>query len=262
MINIKKAQIAYKKYTEKYANLETVGIDKIEMKIEHIKRVSEIAKNIAKNLKLSEEDILLAELIGLLHDIGRFEQIRIYNTGVDKDSVNHGELGVQILFEENLIREFIEESKYDDIIKTSILSHNKNKSEIIESKNEKINLHTKIIRDADKVDILYILTFEEKLTAWESENIDNEEIAKEIFRGFIENREVDYTKMKAHVDILIGQFAYIFDINFKYTMKYIKEKEYYNKIYKRFNFTNKDTKNKMEEIYDIVEKYMKNEINK
>ena len=37
--------------------------------------------------KLYEEDIILAEAIGLLHDIGRFEQIRTYHTFIDKDSV-------------------------------------------------------------------------------------------------------------------------------------------------------------------------------
>lgn len=67
----------------------------------------------------------LAELIGLLHDIGRFEQIKRYNTFIDKNSINHGQLGVKILFDDNQIRRFIKDSKYDDIIKTAILNHNR-----------------------------------------------------------------------------------------------------------------------------------------
>ena len=45
----------------------------------------------------------------MLHDIARFEQVKRYHTFVDRNSVNHGELGVKILFEEGLIRNFIEE---------------------------------------------------------------------------------------------------------------------------------------------------------
>ena len=72
----------------------------------------------------------LAELIGLLHDIGRFEQIKRYNTFIDKNSINHGQLGVKILFDDNQIRRFIKDSKYDDIIDGLIVcgSPSKNKA--------------------------------------------------------------------------------------------------------------------------------------
>jgi putative nucleotidyltransferase with HDIG domain len=43
----------------------------------HTYHVADNARNIAEKLKLSKEDIELAELIGLLHDIGRFEELKI-----------------------------------------------------------------------------------------------------------------------------------------------------------------------------------------
>ena len=46
--------------------------------------VAEEARRIAKSLNLSEEEQDLAELIGLLHDIGRFEQWKWYGTYSDK----------------------------------------------------------------------------------------------------------------------------------------------------------------------------------
>ena len=52
--------------------------------------------NAEHNLNLEKEDIKLAELIGLLHDIGRFEQLKRFNTFVDKKSINHGEFGGEI----------------------------------------------------------------------------------------------------------------------------------------------------------------------
>ena len=112
-IDIQKAKNIFKQYISNY-NPED---EKIKLKITHIERVAEISKDIAESLNLSKEDIKLAELIGLLHDIGRFEQAKRYNTFVDKDSINHGEYGVKILFEDGLIREFITTDKYDRILK-------------------------------------------------------------------------------------------------------------------------------------------------
>ena len=141
MIDINKAKEFYKKYISNYNPEEP----RIALKIAHIYRTAEEAKSIAENLKLNEEDTLLAELIGLLHDIGRFEQVKKYNTLVDSISVNHGEYGVKVLFEDGLIRSFIEDNQYDEIIKKAILNHNKNN---IDSNitDERELLHCKIMR--------------------------------------------------------------------------------------------------------------------
>ena len=58
----------------------------------------------AQRLGLNQEQVNLATAIGLLHDIGRFEQVRLYHTFNDGKSVNHAEIGVKILFEDGLIR--------------------------------------------------------------------------------------------------------------------------------------------------------------
>ena len=79
------------------------------------------AKKIAEELKLSEEEIKLATLIGLLHDIGRFEQYTKWKTFSDRISTNHGVLGSKILEEKNFIRTFVTENKYDEIIKKQLL---------------------------------------------------------------------------------------------------------------------------------------------
>ena len=98
---------------------------KIALKIAHTSRVAEISEKIAENLCLNSEDIDTAWIIGMLHDIGRFEQIRRFDTFEDAKSVNHADLGVEILFEENLIDIFeIDKSLYDTI-RIAISNHNK-----------------------------------------------------------------------------------------------------------------------------------------
>jgi putative nucleotidyltransferase with HDIG domain len=78
---------------------------------------------IAQNL--SEEDKRLAHIIGLYHDIGRFEQDKVFNSFYDIKTFDHGDYGVEVLFEQGLIREIPIEEKYYKIIEKAIKNHNK-----------------------------------------------------------------------------------------------------------------------------------------
>ena len=256
MIDITKAKKELKKYVEKY----DINNPKIKLKIAHIERTSRIAKKMAESLKLQEEDVKLAELIGLLHDIGRFEQVKRYGTFVDYLSENHAEIGVKILFEEGLIRNFIEDDKYDRIIKLAIINHNRDKKQITKNMSNREKLHVKLIRDSDKTDILYILTFENEKLVWESENLEEEKFSDEIYREFIENHDIIYKNRKTHADILIGHFAYAFDFNFDYGLKYVLDNKYYEKLYKRFNFKDIKTNKRFEEVYNITNNYIKERV--
>lgn len=257
MIDIRKAKNSFKEYVKKY----DLADKKIKLKVLHIERTSNIAFKLAKNLHLEQEDIELAQLIGLLHDIGRFEQVKIYNTFIDSKSINHGEYGFKILFEDGLIRNFIEDDKYDKIIKLAILNHNRNK--IQEGINEKELLHCKIIRDSDKLDIFEILTFEDKKVAWESEDLSNDYISDEIYRQFMEDKTINYKDIKTNADILVTHFAYVYDFNFGYSLKYLKDSNNLEKLYKRFVFNDNDIQNKYDKIYGRAKKHIEsNYINK
>ena len=250
LIDINEAKKAFKEYVKKY-NPED---EKIKLKILHIERVVQNSKRIAENLGLNQEDIELAELIGLLHDIGRFEQVRLYHTFVDKDSINHGEYGAKILFEEGLIRKFIKEDKFDKIIKLAIINHNRN--EIQEGISEREKLHCKIIRDADKTDIFKILVTGDKKTVWEKADLSEDKISDEIYREFIEEQKIDYKERRTSADILVCHFCYIYDLNFAITKKIIKENNYIDKLYKRFIFNDEETMKRFNNIYKISKEYI------
>lgn len=254
MIDIVKAKKAFKEYVKDY----DIENKQIKLKIAHIERTSKRAREIAENLNLDKEDVELAELIGLLHDIGRFEQIKKYHTFIDKNSINHGEYGAKILFEEGNIRKFIETPEFDEIIKKAIINHNKNKIEEGLSKRQK--LHSKIIRDADKTDILYILTFDEVKTIYETEDMSNEKITDEIYREFLEDRKIDYSKRQNAADTIISHFAYVFDFNFDYGLRYINDNKYIQKLYNRFSFNDKDTMSKYTNAYEIAINYIKEKL--
>ena len=253
MIDITKAKKAFKEYVKNY----DIENPKIKLKIAHIERTSEVARKMAESLELQKEDIELAELIGLLHDIGRFEQVRKYNTFVDHLSENHAKIGVDILFKDGLIRRFIEDDKYDKIIELAIINHNKDKNMLPTNLSPKEELHVKLIRDSDKVDIIYILTFDDQKTLWDSDDLNKETFSDDIYNEFIKDHNIIYKNRKTNADKLISQFAFAFDFNFDYGLKYIDENKYYDKIYNRFNFEDEKTRKRFKEIYNLTEKYIK-----
>ena len=61
------------------------------------------------------------------------------------------------------------------------------------------------------------------------------------------------------IDDMLITLAYTFDINFKESYKYIKEQDYINKIMQRFKFKNIETKEKVKELINLLNKYIENE---
>lgn len=55
-------------------------VDGIILKEKHTWKVVKNCENLAKHLNLNEHDSLLAKMIGLFHDVGRFYQFTVYRT--------------------------------------------------------------------------------------------------------------------------------------------------------------------------------------
>lgn len=238
-----------KKEFEKYLSKYDLEYPKMKRKLGHSYRVMENAKNIAKSLNLSEEEIEVASLIGLLHDIAKFEQIYVHNILKEDRKIEHGNLGAQILRESNYIRKYIQDDKYDDIILKSIKNHDKLKIE--NGLNDKEMLFAKIIRDADKLDIFY----EGAEMFWnlegEREEVSNSTITPEIWNQFKQKKVIDRKDIVTPVDGILSFIAFFFDINFKYTKEQIKKENYINKILDKFEFKDMNTEKQMEEVRKI-----------
>ena len=102
-INRAEAEKSFHDYTAAY-DLDDA---KVALKVEHTFRVAGLCDVISDSLGMTGYDKDLAWLLGMLHDIGRFEQVRRYHTFRDALSVNHAELSADILFREGLIKNFI-----------------------------------------------------------------------------------------------------------------------------------------------------------
>lgn len=212
-------------YVKKY----NVKDPKINGKWEHSYRVMERSIMLAQHLHLSKEDVYLAEVIGLLHDIGRFKQWTKYKTFNDLKSVDHGDYGCELLFEENLIEEFKIEPKYYRIIEKAIRNHNKAKIE--DNLTEPELLQAKIIRDADKLDILYINAF----LNWVSYTYSEEPVTNEVEASFW-NHGIVYTKdIKNSNDFIISTLCLTFDFNYVESFQYLKEHHYLEVFERKLN---------------------------
>jgi len=187
--------------------------DKIRLKIVHTYGVVDAARLIAEGLGLSGEDTALALHIALLHDIGRFEQLKRYDS-FDDSIVPHADLSLSILFDENLIRSFIPERDYDSVIYTAIKNHGVYLMD--DSLTGRDRLHSMIIRDADKLDNFRVKE-QDSIPAMldiEAEELGAEDISDHILTSFLNRRPIKNSDRVTHMDMWISYLGYIYDLNF------------------------------------------------
>ena len=100
-IDREKVRKTFADYTANYNAQD----EKIKLKINHTYRVAGLCDRIADSIGLVGEDRDIAWLLGMLHDVGRFEQIRRYHTFNDANSIDHAKLGADLLFNDGLMEE-------------------------------------------------------------------------------------------------------------------------------------------------------------
>ena len=225
-MNKKAAIEAFKSYADLY---DTEDI-KIKLKIDHTYRVADIASRIAVSVGENPD---FSWFLGLLHDIGRFEQLTQYGTFKDAESVDHAELGADILFKDGLIESFpysslnritIEDAR---IAETAIRLHNK--LSLPGRLDETTALYCKILRDADKADIFRVLTeppYDERNQRIESESVDMVPVREDVMNCVHKHRCVprrsDFTPFEA----LISQCCMAFELEFPESVKIVREQGY------------------------------------
>lgn len=226
----------HKVFTD-YVNNFDMNDERISLKYYHTLKVSEVSYKIANLLGLSDEEKDLAKLIGYLHDIGRFEQVEKTNSFKDKN-MDHADNGVRLLFEDGMIRKFIDDDKYDEIIKKAVRNHNKLEIEDLVDDNEK--LFCNIIRDSDKIDIFRVrnIYYENELILKPSDEVLNS----------FENRVlVKLEDIKNKSDAILCNLAFIFDINYKESLIVLKELGYYRDLLNNIEVSNENI-----EIFNII----------
>lgn len=254
MIDLQHAEEEFEKYLDGYDR----DNDKVKLKIIHTYGVIKCSRKIAEGLKLSEEDCKLAQVIGLLHDIGRFEQLKRYDS-FEPGTMDHASFGVQILFEEGMIRRFVKEDTWDEIIRTAIARHSDYSLDTKEKiEDERQLLHAKIIRDADKLDNCRVKLEDsiETMLGVSAEEVGSSTISPEIMGQFEARTSILSETRKTKMDYWMSYLAYFFDINFKVTYELIAENRYVDKLVARIPYGNPDTAKEMERVKKELNEYV------
>ncbi|MDD2376739.1 MAG: HD domain-containing protein [Clostridia bacterium] len=227
----------------------------IDMKYKHAIDVANNALNIARSIGLDEEGRYLAYIVGILHDIGKFEQVKLYKTLDDTNTVDHVNYGCDIL-KNGLIRQFINENKYDEIIIKTIQNHNKFCIDSSFSDDEK--LYCSILRDSDKLDVFKRLS--------EGQFEDNYNVTKdmiispEISLQINKKHPIEFSLGNNNLDKVLLRLSMIYDINYAYTLKTIKQNDYLNKyivLIDTIDYNKLILKNILNDLYEYIDNKLK-----
>ena len=231
---------AFIEYVSNY-NLDNPDI---KLKYNHSFRVMKLQEKYAKLLGWNEEDVELARIIGLLHDIGRFEQLKVYNTYDDSISIDHANYSCTQLFEKGEIKKFVSNEDWYPIIDFAIKNHNKKILEVVSD--ERMMKHAKLIRDTDKIDIIFLVGTLEELDVKPVED----KITKRVFDDFYAHKSIDNKAIVNRNDYYVGQYAFVYDVNYAVCLK---------ELGKNFaNYANKQKDNEqLMKVYDEILKYIK-----
>lgn len=222
----------FKEYVKTFRSTNPEDQKNIELKEDHTRRVCKEILDIGKTLCLNEEDVFLAEVIALFHDIGRYEQYAHYGTFSDFMSEDHAMLGVKVLCETGILNS-IDQSTRELILRT-IGYHNR--AEAPQNETQRCLFFTKLLRDADKLDIWRVVTdYYRQSDELRNEIIelglpDTPEISDEVCAQLMEEKIVKMASLKTLNDFKLLQMGWIYDINFPRTFQLIQERGYLEMI--------------------------------
>ena len=247
------AKAAFEAYLDEYDRAD----DKIHLKIVHTYGVVDAAEDIARRMGLDEEDVQLAKVFGLLHDIGRFEQIKRFDS-FERGTMGHSAYGSQLLFgPEKMIRRFVKDDRFDSLICTAIEKHSDFKLEGITD--ERTLLHAKLIRDADKLDNCRVKLEDamETLLDLSADEVGKYAISPKVREDAFAGKCICSKDRRTPMDYWVSYVAYFYDLNFQETLDIVAEEQYVKRIIGRVPYTNEQTKKTMEELERQLTEYVR-----
>ena len=217
------AKNVFLRYAERYDRRDIL----ISHKIEHTFRVAALCERFAKALGLCDKDCAFAWFLGLLHDIGRFEQVRRFGTFVDSQSMDHAELSGDILFRDGLLASFPEEGLPEDwkeIAEVSIRQHNKLR--LPDGLDAETRRFAELLRDADKTDIFRVIAsipFEERVGSSRASFQDTMEASPDVMACVYEHRCVPAGLRRSHFEGRVSHCCMAFELVFEISRRTVRE---------------------------------------
>ncbi len=232
MISTKEIQEWFNSYTRSFQEGGKPLEPLLDLKLRHSFRVAGEAGFIAREMELEAESVHIAEILGLLHDVGRFPQYREFQTFYDAASVDHGELGRETVMKSGILDSLEEGEKL--AILDGIRFHNK--KEIPGGIRPSSLAMVRLIRDADKLDVFELVqdhidrgTIRELLPRIS----DTAAISCELLQTLDETGRASYGQVRSVPDFLLVQLSWVFDLNFSPAFRRVLERRVIERIERR-----------------------------
>ncbi len=137
-------------YVREFRQGTDEDVASIELKKDHSLRVLQEAKMITASLEIESWLADMVHIAALLHDVGRFPQYRQFKTFNDRQSVNHGRLGLEVIRETGILDNLLPEHR--KLVLGAVFLHNR--AILPDRLSPALSIMVRIIRDADKLDII------------------------------------------------------------------------------------------------------------
>ncbi len=219
-------------YVASFRNSSGLLHPMMQLKLDHSERVAVEARDIATELGWNQAEILLAETIGLFHDVGRFSQYREFQTYYDPRSVNHGERGFQVLSQSDWLEDSAPDER--DFILEAVKYHNCHT--VPESLSPDSRRFVNLVRDADKLDIFFVLNNAIKENSLKNEpgiiwNLPRDIPPSPFILDDLRNRrQTSYEHVKSQADFCLLQLCWIYDLNYVPTIKKVADRGIVDRI--------------------------------
>ena len=211
-------------FAESYLTDDPVIRDNIILKRDHTLRVCTLAVNIGKSILLDDEMSFILYCSALLHDCGRFPQFARYRTFHDASSVDHGCLGATVIDDNSLLSGL--DNSMISIIQDVVQHHN---GWIIPYHlDDKTKMLLTIVRDADKLDIMYLMTEHFKNDKVTDPYVvlhlpDTPGYTPEVYQSLMNSRTITNAMRRNVNDMKLGYMAWIFDLNYTYSIRHVRD---------------------------------------
>lgn len=182
----------------------------MELKLEHTRMVVDAARRIAAGEGFDDRTAMACEAAALLHDTGRYEQLKRFNTFRDSESVDHAVFSHAIVSEKGWLDGWDERGAILD----AVLWHNRR--ELPADATDALTLAAaRTVRDADKLDIFRVLEDRVAHTDWRHDSRAFWNLATEappnpvVVADILARRPVDYQNILSLSDFVLIQVGWM-----------------------------------------------------
>ncbi|MBI4864147.1 MAG: HD domain-containing protein [Candidatus Riflebacteria bacterium] len=222
----------FDRYVDSFMNGDPARDCAIRLKRDHTDRVCREIVGLARSLSLPDDRQVLAETAALFHDVGRFEQFARWGTYLDARSEDHAALGVEVLERHRPLDTLDPAARR--LVTSAVRLHNR--IEIPAHESDDCKLVTRLVRDADKLDIwdLALRYYCHEPGDWneaiELELPDVPRISDEVFAGVMDRRMPRMRAVKTLGDFKIIQMGWVFDLNFDLSFELVARRGYLERL--------------------------------